>query len=295
VRNAPTLARINALAIPPAWREVWICPRPDGHLQATGRDDRGRKQYRYHPHWRTVRDENKYGRMLEFGRALPDIRSRAETDLARPGLDRDKVVAAVVQLLERTLIRIGNEEYARQNDSYGLTTMRDDHVAFNGTEVTFSFRGKSGKEHEIGIRDRRLAKIVRNCRDLPGQLLFQYVDAEGNRHPIDSSDVNDYLRAVTGMEFTAKDFRTWHGSLLAIEELRGVEPAGEERERRSQLLRAVEQVAAQLGNTPAVCRRCYVHPLVFAAFEDGTLAGFGRGEPPAAMMIALLEAAMPTQ
>jgi DNA topoisomerase-1 len=294
VRDEITLARIRALAIPPAWRDVWICPRADGHLQATGRDDRRRKQYRYHPHWRTVRDETKYGRMLEFGRALPAIRASVEADLAQPGLSRAKVVAAVVKLLEQTLIRVGNEEYARANDSYGLTTMRDEHVAVQGTTLKFAFRGKSGKEHQIGIRDRRLARIVRSCRDLPGQVLFQYVDESGNQHPIDSADVNDYLRKASGREFTAKDFRTWHGSLLAIEALNGVEPAEDERERRSQLLRAVEQVSEHLGNTPAVCRRCYIHPVVFAAFDDGALIMNDQGRSSEAALIDLLNAALPT-
>jgi DNA topoisomerase-1 len=272
IRDPQDLARIKALAIPPAWTEVWICARSDGHLQATGRDARGRKQYRYHPRWRDVRDETKYGRMLEFGRALPRIRERVEKDLARAGLPRERVAAAIVRLLERTLIRVGNEEYARANGSYGLTTLRDDHVDLTTTAVRFVFRGKSGKDYEIDLHDRRLARIVRRCRDLPGQVLFQYLDEHGNPHSIGSADVNHYLHDVTGQEFTAKDFRTWFGTVLAAHELLNCEPGKTERERTHQVVRAVEAVAERLGNTPAICRRCYVHPLVIEAFEDGRLA-----------------------
>lgn len=282
VRDAATLARIKALAIPPAWTEVWICGRADGHLQATGRDARGRKQYRYHPRWREVRDETKYGRMREFGRALPAIRARVDADLSLPGLRREKVLAVVVYLLERTLIRVGNEEYARSNASYGLTTLRDEHVEFAGSAMTFSFRGKSGKEHEVGVRDGRLARIVRRCRDLPGQQLFQFVDDDGVTHAIGSADVNDYLRRISGRDFTAKDFRTWYGTVLAAHQLLHAEPAETERERKERVVRAIETVAERLGNTPAVCRRCYVHPVVLEAYDDGRLevaAAEAQGDP----------------
>jgi DNA topoisomerase-1 len=271
VRDQLELARIKALAIPPAWSDVWICSRSDGHLQATGRDAKGRKQYRYHPRWREVRDETKYGRMLAFGQTLPRIRERVEHDLNHTGLPREKVLAAVVRLLERTLIRIGNEEYARVNESYGLTTLRDEHVAVNTTAVHFYFRGKSGKEHQVDLHDRRLAGIVRRCRDLPGQILFQYLDEHGHPHSVGSADVNDYLREIAGEEFTAKDFRTWFGTVLAARELLNAEPAESHHERQHRIVRAVEAVAERLGNTPAICRRCYVHPLVPEAYLDGRL------------------------
>jgi DNA topoisomerase-1 len=302
VRDRRVLARIKALAIPPAWRSVWICPRADGHLQATGRDERGRKQYRYHPRWREVRDETKYGRMLEFGRALPALRQRVDADLARAGLPREKVLAAVVQLLERTLIRIGNEEYARANDSFGLTTMHDDHVTFTGGSLRFSFRGKSGKEHRLGLHDRRLARIVRRCRDLPGQHLFQYLDEQGEQHAIGSGDVNDYLRELTGRDFTAKDFRTWFGTVLAAHCLLDAEPAATEREGKAQIARAIETVSERLGNTPAVCRRCYVHPLVLDAYTNGDLRSAAaetgkadRRSADEALVLLLLERAGPTR
>lgn len=271
IRDERELARIKALVIPPAWTEVWICPSPRGHIQATGRDARGRKQYRYHPRWRAVRDETKYGRLGAFGKALPHLRCQVDADLARHGLPRERVLATVVRLLETTLIRVGNEEYARQNESYGLTTLRDDHVAVSGATVQFSFRGKSGKEHTVGVHDRRLATIVKRCRDLPGQELFQYHD-DGQTHTIGSADVNAYLREVMGDEFTAKDFRTWAGSVLAAQELLRCGPAGSETEARRNIVGAVKTVSERLGNTPAVCRRCYVHPAVIEAYEDGILA-----------------------
>jgi DNA topoisomerase-1 len=297
VRDPADLARIKALAIPPAWTDVWISARSDGHLQATGRDGKGRKQYRYHPRWRELRDETKYGRMLEFGRALPRIRRHIERDLSLHGLPREKVLAAVVELLELTLIRVGNEEYARTNASYGLTTLRDEHVDVSPSSVTFVFRGKSGKDHEIGLRDRRLARVVRRCRDLPGQLLFQYLDADGETHSIGSADVNAYLREAAGAEFTAKDFRTWFGTVLAARELLAAAPAETDRERKQCIVRAVEAVAERLGNTPAICRRCYVHPVVLEAYEDGRLAEAARGRLPAddaaaeRLVLRLLEAA----
>jgi len=271
VRDAATLARIRSLAIPPAWTEVWICPDPDGHLQATGRDARGRKQYRYHPRWRLVRDESKYDRMMAFAAALPRIRERTEADLSRPGLPREKVLAAVVRLLETTLIRVGNEEYARSNRSFGLTTMLDRHARVGSKGVTFAFRGKSGVEHEIDLADPRLARIVGRCRDLPGQALFQYLDEDDRPRTIDSADVNGYLREAAGREFTAKDFRTWAGTVLASLALREFEAFDSEAQARKNILRAIEHVAGRLGNTPTVCRKCYIHPEVIESYLDGSM------------------------
>ena len=275
VRGRDELARIRALVIPPAWTDVWICPNARGHLQATGRDARGRKQYRYHAKWRTVRDGTKFGRMISFGHALPAIRRRTDADLRRPGLPREKVLAAVVRLLEKTFIRVGNDEYARTNRSYGLTTMRDGHVRIRGSRVQFVFRGKSGVAHELELDDRRLAKIVRQCRDLPGQELFQYRDAQGRVVDIGSADVNAYLKEVTGEAFTSKDFRTWAGTVLAATLLRQCEAAASEREAKKNVVQAIEQVAAQLGNTRAVCRKCYVHPAVIDSYLDGSIGGNG--------------------
>jgi DNA topoisomerase-1 len=263
------LARIRKLAIPPAWTDVWICPHANGHLQATGRDARGRKQYRYHPRWREVRDEAKYGRMVSFGELLPRMRRRIDADLALPGLPREKVLAAVVRLLEATLIRVGNEEYARSNESYGLTTMRNDHVDINGSQVTFEFRGKSGKDHAVGVRDLRLARVIKQCRELPGQELFQYVSDDGQRQTIDSGDVNEYLREVTGEEFTAKDFRTWAGTVLAAATLSTLGPGENAAETKKSLARTFELVAQRLGNTPAISRKCYVHPVVVESYLMG--------------------------
>jgi len=272
IRDGETLIRIRSLAVPPAWRKVWICDDPDGHVQATGRDARGRKQYRYHPRWREVRDGNKYERMIAFGRALPRIRRRVEKDLAQPDLPREKILATVVRLLELTLIRVGNEEYARQNESFGLATMRDRHVRVNGSALQFQFRGKSGILHEIDVRDRRLVRIVRQSRDLPGFELFQYVDATGERRTIDAADVNAYLKSVAGDEFTAKDFRTWAGTVLAARALRELGVFNSHAQAKRNVLQAVEAVAKRLGNTRAVCRKCYVHPEVVHAYLDGTLA-----------------------
>jgi DNA topoisomerase I len=265
-----TLTRIRKLAIPPAWTDVWICPSPKGHVQATGRDAKGRKQYRYHTRWREVRDETKYDRMIAFGEALPKIRARTERDLALPGLPRAKVLATVVQLLEKTLIRVGNDEYAKQNKSFGLTTMRDRHVAVNGSTVRFEFRGKSGKSHVIDLRNRKLASIVKRCRDLPGFELFQYVDETGTRQVIDSSDVNEYLREITGEDFTAKDFRTWSGTVLVARALREL-PSETATEAKKNLLQAIEAVAGLLGNTKSVCRKCYIHPAIIDAYLDRSL------------------------
>jgi DNA topoisomerase-1 len=271
VRDRATLARIKSLVIPPAWTDVWICPDPLGHIQVTGRDARGRKQYRYHPRWRAVRDEAKYGRMLAFGQALPIIRERTEEDLARRGLPRRKVLAAVIRLLEATLIRVGNEEYARDNGSFGLTTFRDRHASIEGSTVVFRFRGKSGKEHRVGVQDQQLSRIVRKCQELPGQELFQYVDGRGKRRAVTSSDVNGYVREVTGQEFTAKDFRTWAGTVLAAWALREMNHAGSKAQTRRNVKRAVESVAQRLGNTVAICRKCYVHPVVIEAYLEGSL------------------------
>jgi DNA topoisomerase-1 len=271
VRDIATLKRIRSLVIPPAWTAVWICPYPNGHIQAIGRDKRGRKQYRYHPRWREVRDESKYGKMLVFGRVLPVIRARVEVDLRRGGLSRERVLAAVVRLIEVTFFRIGNAEYARANKSYGLTTLRDRHVEIDGSRIHLSFRGKRGIHHETDINDRRLARIIKDCRDLPGYELFQYIDEEGDRHTIDSADVNDYLREISGEEITAKDFRTWAATNLAALALQEFELFDTEAKRKRAVVRAVEKVAKHLGNTPAICRRCYIHPAIFDGYLDGTL------------------------
>jgi DNA topoisomerase I len=265
------LQRFESLGIPPAWTDVWICRWPNGHLQATGRDAKGRKQYRYHPRWRAVRDETKYEHVIAFGHALPQIRAHVERDLRQRDLSREKVLATVVRLLETTLIRVGNQEYARANKSYGLTTMRDKHALVEDKQVTFQFRGKSGKRHTITLRDRRLARIVKRCRDLPGYQLFQYIDEHGQPQTIESTDVNQYLREITGQEFTAKDFRTWGGTLLAALMLREFAPHESQAEAKRNIVRAIEHVAERLGNTPATCRKCYVHPAVLDAYMDGSL------------------------
>ncbi|MEP6686054.1 MAG: DNA topoisomerase IB [Verrucomicrobiota bacterium] len=263
--------RINRLAIPPAYTDVWICPSPNGHLQATGRDARRRKQYRYHERWRAERDENKYSRMIIFADMLAKIRSRVRKDMAQAGLPREKVLATVVELLERTFIRVGNEEYARENKSFGLTTMRNRHVEVTGATVHFSFRGKSGINHEIPIEDRRIAKIVKKLADMPGQELFQYLDDAGVRHDITSQDVNDYLGEITGESFTAKDFRTWAGTVLAAMALNAQEPFENKTQAKKNIKTAIGAVAKMLGNTPAICRRCYVHPAVLETYLDGEL------------------------
>jgi DNA topoisomerase-1 len=271
VKQRERLSRIKALAIPPAWTDVWICPSPRGHIQATGRDAKGRKQYRYHERWREVRDESKYGRMIAFGEALPAIRERVDKDLSLPGLPLEKVVATIVRLLDSSYIRIGNVEYARDNESFGLTTMREDHVEVRGERVRFTFRGKSGKEHDIDVRDRRLAAIVRRCQDLPGQELFRYIDDQGVARRIESSDVNEYLRQTTGSEFTAKDFRTWAGTVLAARELASLGVFSSEAEAKRNLVAAVKAVSQRLGNTQAVCRKCYVHPAVIDSYLAGRI------------------------
>jgi len=271
VLRSRALRRIRGLVIPPAWTNVWICPDERGHLQATGRDGRGRKQYRYHPRWREVRDETKYHRLIGFAQTLPTIRRRTEADLRRPGLSREKVLATVVRLLEKTLIRVGNDEYARENRSYGLTTMRDGHVEVTGARVRFSFRGKSGVEHEIDLNDRRLAQIVRKCRDIPGYDLFQYYDEKDEPHPIGSGDVNAYLKEITGEDYTSKDFRTWAGTVLAAQMLQELDTFHSESQAKKNIVRAVESVAAKLGNTKAVCRKCYIHPAILDSYIDGSM------------------------
>jgi DNA topoisomerase I len=290
ISDKKEIARIRSLAIPPAYTDVWICPHPNGHIQATGRDARGRKQYRYHPRWREVRDETKFGRVLEFSRVLPAIRARVERDLSRPGMSREKVVATVVRLLECTGIRVGNDEYARANRSFGLTTLRDHHVEISGSKLRFQFRGKGGKIHDVALTDRRLARIVTHCQAVPGEMLFQYVDADDVRQTVDSGDVNEYLREITSQEFTAKDFRTWAGTIQAVGALRELGPAESEREAKSAILKAIDQVAERLNNTRAVCRKYYVHPAVFETYQAGTMVkalGNGNGTAAAAAAAAL--------
>jgi len=275
IRDEHRLLRIKRLAIPPAWRDIWICPSPNGHIQATGRDARERKQYLYHERWREIRDDNKYDRMIVFGKALPEIRKRAQKDLGLSGLPRAKVLATVVQLLERSLIRIGNEEYARENKSFGLTTMQDRHVDVKGSKLRFRFRGKSGRQHEVDVTDRRIAKIVLKLQDLPGQSLFQYLDDEGSVCDVTSQDVNDYLRKITGEDFTAKDFRTWAGTVLAAIALGTAGVSETKKQAKANIKHAISAVAEVLGNTPAVCRRCYIHPAVLEAYLNGnSLNGF---------------------
>jgi DNA topoisomerase-1 len=271
IRDEDTLARIKSLAIPPAWTDVWICPRENGHIQATGRDAKKRKQYRYHPRWRSVRDEAKYGRMLSFGKALPMIRKKVGKALKLPGLPREKVLATVVYLLQATMMRIGNEEYARHNKSFGLTTLRDRHVRIDGSEVEFHFRGKSGVRHSIKVDDPRLARIIKRSRDLPGQELFQYIDDDGEQRTVGSADVNEYLREITGEDYTAKDFRTWSGTILAAMALQEFRKFDSEAQAKKNIVRAIESVAEKLGNTPSICRKCYVHPAVLDAYLDGTM------------------------
>ncbi|WP_285434037.1 DNA topoisomerase IB [Pseudomonas sp. fls2-241-R2A-110] len=275
IKDPDEIKRINALAVPPAYTKVWICADPRGHLQATGRDARGRKQYRYHPRWREVRDADKYSRLRDFGQALPKLRKRLEALLDAPGFSRDKVMATVITLLDATLIRVGNTQYARENRSYGLTTLRSRHVEVNGSAILFQFRGKSGVEHQITVKDRRLARIIKRCLEIPGQDLFQYLDEHGERHTVSSSDVNAYLQTLTGADFTAKDYRTWAGSALALSVLRELQWEPESDAKRH-VVAMVKDVAKQLGNTPAVCRKCYIHPAVLEGFMLGALAELPR-------------------
>lgn len=276
VRDATRLERIRALAIPPAWTDVWICPTARGHLQATGRDAKGRKQYRYHPQYRAVRDETKFDRMFAFSAVLPAIRVRVERDLGREGLPREKILATVVRLLEKSLIRVGSDASARTNRSYGLTTLKRRHVAVSGSRLTFEFRGKSGVLHAVGVTDRRVAAIVQHCQTLPGQELFQYLDEKRRRQTVDSGDINRYLRDITGEDFTAKDFRTWAGTMYAATALREMGSPATVRARRANVNAAIDLAAERLGNTRAVCRRYYVHPLIIDAYENGIVAATPR-------------------
>lgn len=272
LRDKETLARIRRLVIPPAWTQVWICPHPEGHIQAIGRDQRGRKQYRYHDRWREVRDEAKYGHMLAFGLALPRIRAQIQRDMRAPELSRKKVLATLVRLLESTLIRVGNEEYARTNQSHGLTTLYEKHVTIDGSKIKFRFRGKSGVEHDIELQDIKIARILRRMMDLPGQHLFQYIDDEGQAQQIESADVNQYLQDMTDQAFSAKDFRTWAGTVLAAQELALLETATSPTQAKRNINNAVGNVAKRLGNTKAICRKCYIHPEVIQAYLDGNLS-----------------------
>jgi DNA topoisomerase I len=273
IRDERELERIRALGIPPAWADVWICTSPNGHLQATGRDAAGRKQYRYHPRWREVRDEVKFDRMIAFGKALPAIRAKTNDHLGQRGLTREKMLAVVVKLLEATMIRVGNEEYVHQNGSFGLTTLRDNHVDITASKITFDFQGKSGKHHHISVHDPRLARVVRQSRDLPGEVLFQYRGDDGELHPISSDDVNAYLREITGEDFTAKDFRTWAGTVLAAIAFEEIGAFDDDIQGRHNVVSAIESVAARLGNTPTICRKCYVHPHVVDAYLEGSFIG----------------------
>jgi DNA topoisomerase-1 len=271
LKDEAVLERIRSLAIPPAYTDVWICPHPNGHIQATGRDARGRKQYRYHPRWRETRDATKYERMAEFADALPVIRARVAADLRRKGLPREKVLATIVRLLETTLIRVGNDDYAKENGSYGLTTLRNRHVSVKGETMRFAFKGKSGKTWRLGIADRRVAKVVRECQDLPGQELFAYHDEDGVPRDVSSGDVNDYLREITGQGITAKDFRTWAGTVMAALALREFEAVDSQAAAKRNIRAAIEKVASRLGNTPTVCRKCYVHPDLLEGYMAGKL------------------------
>jgi DNA topoisomerase-1 len=278
IRDEQRLLRIKRLAIPPAWTDVWICPSPNGHIQATGRDARRRKQYRYHDRWREVRDENKFERLADFAKVLPQIRRRVDHDIRLPGLPREKVLATVVRLLERTFIRIGNDEYARENNSFGLTTIKDRHVRVKGARLCFRFRGKSGRQHEVDVIDRRIANIVAKCQDLPGQELFQYVSEDGEVRDVTSQDVNNYLREITNEDFTAKDFRTWAGTLLAALALNAQGGFETNKQGKANVKTAISAVAQLLGNTPAICRKCYVHPAIVEAYLSGKqIAGLGEG------------------
>jgi DNA topoisomerase I len=303
LRDEATLERIRKLAIPPAWTDVWICPKANGHLQATGRDARGRKQYRYHPQFRELRESTKFGHMMEFARALPAIRERIAEHMALRGLPREKVLATVVHLLETTLIRVGNEDYARANKSYGLTTLRNPHVKIEGAQLRFQFKGKSGKTWKLQVKDRRIARIVRSCQELPGQELFQYLDEQGEVRRVTSADVNAYLREISGQDITAKDFRTWAGTVLAAMALREFEAFDTQAAHKKNVRDAIERVAARLGNTPTICRKCYVHPEVLQAYAEGGLllevkerveeelrADLAALKPEEAAVLALLEA-----
>jgi DNA topoisomerase-1 len=271
VRDPAELERIRKLVIPPRWTDVWICTSSSGHLQVTARDARGRKQYRYHTRYRAVRDDTKFSRLVDFSEVLPRVRQRVERDISAPTLSREKVLATVVWLLEKTLIRVGSDEYARDNGSFGLTTLRRRHVAVSGAKLRFEFRGKSGVPHSVAFTDRRIARIIHRCQELPGQELFQYLDDEGRRQSVDAGDINQYLRAIAGQQVTAKDFRTWAGTMLAATALRDIGLGATEKESNANIVRAMDQVAKRLGNTRAVCRKYYVHPTIIEAYLDGVV------------------------
>jgi DNA topoisomerase I len=271
IADGATLKRIKALAVPPAWTDVWICPKPNGHIQATGRDAKGRKQYRYHAHFREVRESTKYHHMLAFAESLPSIRNKVEEHLALRGLTREKVLATIVHLLEATLIRVGSDEYAKHNKSYGLTTLKNRHVEVDGPELRFNFKGKGGKVWRLGLRNRRVAKVIRACQELPGQELFQYVDTEGDTRDVTSSDVNAYLKEISGQDITAKDFRTWHGTVLAAMALQEFERFDNQAGAKKNIKAAIQRVAARLGNTPTICRKCYIHPEILSSYVEGSL------------------------
>lgn len=290
VTDEATLARIKALVLPPAWEDVWICDDPDGHIQAIGRDAKGRKQYRYHARWRETRDRSKYDKMVAFGKALPKLRAQVDQDLARRGLPREKVLAAIVRLLELTLIRVGNDAYAKENKSFGLTTLRKRHTVLTGAGAVFEFRGKSGVKHRTGFRDRKLARIVAACEDLPGQRLFQYLDEDGERHAVGSADVNAYIHEAMGEAFSAKDFRTWAGALAAARYFEELGPPSSPTQAAAAVRECVAQVARLLGNTPTVCRKCYIHPAVIDAYQAGALTRPRAGSDPETRLIRLLAA-----
>ncbi|AEG92702.1 DNA topoisomerase IB [Ramlibacter tataouinensis] len=303
VQDEATLERIRKLVIPPAWTDVWICSRPSGHLQATGRDAKGRKQYRYHPAFREARESTKYEHMLEFARALPALRAKVAQHMALRGLPREKVLATVVHLLESTLIRVGNDDYARDNQSYGLTTLRNSHVKVEGSQLRFQFKGKSGKTWQLRVGDRRVARVVRACQELPGQELFQYIDEDGELRDVTSADVNEYLREISGSDITAKDFRTWAGTVMAALALQEFERFDTQAAAKKNLKAAIEKVSARLGNTPAICRKCYVHPEILTAYATGDLLleikdeveaqlreDLGHLKPEEAAVLSLLEA-----
>ena len=305
ITDEKAVERLNKLAVPPAYTDVWICPKPNGHIQATGRDAKGRKQYRYHPKFREVRDSAKYEHMFAFARALPGIRKTVKSHMAREGLTREKVLATVVALLEQTLIRVGNDDYAKDNKSYGLSTLKNRHVEIDGSALKFRFKGKSGKEWNLKLRDRRIARIVRQCQELPGQELFQYVDDDGERRDVTSSDVNDYLREITGEDITAKDFRTWSGTVLAAMALAEFEAFDSDAMAKKNVKAAIENVASRLGNTPTICRKCYVHPEVVHAYMQGEMLlevkrkvetelrqGLAKLSPEEAAVLSLLEGRM---
>jgi DNA topoisomerase-1 len=278
IRDSVQLQRIQSLVIPPAWTDVWICPLEDGHLQATGRDAKGRKQHRYHPRWREIRDATKYDRMLSFATVLPRIRDQVQRHLTLAGLPREKVLATVVRLLEATSIRVGNEEYERKNGSVGLATMKDRHVDVSGSKIRFQFRGKSGVKHAIDLQDKRIAKIIKRCQDLPGYELFQYIGDDGELHAIDSTDVNEYLKQVAGDDFSTKDFRTWSGTVLAFYALGEFQCSGASKAQlKRNIVQAIDMVAKKLGNTKAVCRQCYIHPAVIEGYQEGSLGRAFRG------------------